>query len=95
MTLDKATREAIAAVIEKKMTEKMEMYDEQWVSGKELCERISMFTPQWLKVYGSSLPRERMTFSVDGKTKHSHWCYPLHRIQRWIQEERGHQSIII
>ena len=38
MTLDKATREAIAQAVRKAMIEMQEVYQEQWLTGEQLCE---------------------------------------------------------
>jgi len=67
--------------------EKMEVYEERYVTGKELCQHISMFTPNWLEKYGWKLPRERIEVTDDGgEARATRWGYPLHQIQRMIAE---------
>ena len=96
MTLDKDTRNAIALAVEKGITRRMEMYEEVWLTGEQLCERFGMISKGWLEKYGSKLPRERMeVMDETGRVVASRWGYPLHRINRWIHEERGHQAITI
>ena len=94
-TLDKDTRNAIALAVEKGMTRRMEMYEEVWLTGEQLCERFGMISKGWLEKYGCKLPRERMEVMDDkGRVVGSRWGYPYHRINRWIQEERGHVAIM-
>lgn len=65
MTLDKDTRNAIALAVEKGMTRRMEMYEEVWLTGEQLCERFGMISKGWLEKYGCKLPRERMEVMDD------------------------------
>jgi hypothetical protein len=69
--------------------EAAEMYNERYVTGRELCEQIAMFSPNWLENFGWKLPRERIEVTDDeGKTRATRWGYPLHAIQRMIAEGR-------
>lgn len=91
--LDKETREAIAEVIaeatKKAQMETAEMYNERYVTGKELCQQIAMFSPNWLENFGWKLPRERIEVTDDdGQKRVTRWGYPLHHIQRMIAEGR-------
>ena len=87
MVLDKATREAIAASVRKATMEMQEVYHEQWLTGKQLCEQVGFFTEKWLKMYGQSLPREcvRVT-GRDGVVHKTGWCYPKMKILRMIHD---------
>lgn len=66
----------------------MEIYQERWLTAAELCETFGMFTKDWLKDYGHKLPRERLEVrDEDGNlVRASRWAYPMHKIQRWINE---------
>ena len=94
MTFDKATREAIASAIDRGLQLRMEMYEEVWLSAEDLIQTFPMFSKDWLKRYGRSVPRERLEVydEREGKVIASRWMYPRHRIQRWIQE-RGHKGL--
>lgn len=94
MTFDKQTRDAIAAAIERGLTQRMETYEEEWLSADDLCKRLPMFSRDWLRHFGYKLPRERLevTDNETGETRCSRFMYPLHRIQRGIQERR-HKGI--
>ena len=89
MKLDKETRDAIAAAIREAQIEAAEVYHEQYVTGKELCKQIAMFSTNWLENFGWKLPRERIeVIGDDGETRVTRWGYPLHKIQRMIAEGR-------
>ena len=87
--LDKLTREAIARAAAKAAVEVQEVYAEEWVTGDELCQSVAMITPQFLKLYGQTLPREciRVT-AADGSEHKTRWAYPKKRILRMIGEGR-------
>ena len=38
----------------------MEMYEEVWLTGEQLCEKFGMISEGWLEKTGKYLPRERM-----------------------------------
>lgn len=90
MTLDKLTREAIASAVHKAVTEQMETYDELWLTARDLCERLPMFTVDWLARYGHKLPREHLTMiSTTGDVREGRtYMYPLHRIKKMVAEGR-------
>ena len=87
MKLDKETRDAIAEAVKVAQMEAAETYNEKYVTGKELCQQIAMFSPNWLENFGWKLPRERIiVIDEDGETRATRWGYPLHHIQRMIKE---------
>lgn len=87
MTLDKQTREAIAASVRKAVMDANEVYDEVWLTGKQLSEQVGFFTKEWLKRYGVTLPREAVKVRDENGVVHrTGWCYPKKRILRMIAE---------
>ena len=89
MKLDKETREAIASAVREAQIEAAEIYEEKYVTGKELCRQIAMFSTNWLENFGWKLPRERIIVTdEDGETRVTRWGYPIHQIQRMIAEGR-------
>ena len=56
MRLEKELQCAIMRTIEEGVREAMSQFGEEYVTGKELCKRFQMFTPNWLKLYGHLLP---------------------------------------
>ena len=58
----------------------------EWVNGKELCARFQMFSPEWLKRYGHSLPRTRASvMDEQGMVHVTGWAYPVHEIVKLIE----------
>lgn len=89
--LDKETREAIIEQIAKSAQEQMEKYKEEWLTCEELCQRLPMFTVDWVRHHGSQLPRERLEMEdAEGNVRYAgkRWMYPLHRIMRDIAERK-------
>lgn len=81
--VDIETREAIVDAIR----EANEVYNEVYLTGSELSKQISMFTSKWLENYGWKLPRERIVVTGDDGVKRvTRWGYPLHKIQRMIED---------
>ena len=83
--MDRTLRAEIVAEVRRSMTEIMEVDNERWLTGDDLCQQFQMFSPGWLKAYGDRLPRQRAEVNDDG-VKVSRWAYPQHRIARMIQD---------
>ena len=96
MALDRATREAIAAAVEKAITARMETYEEVWLTREQLKEKFGMITESWLERFGSTIPQERLEVVDEktGKVTYSRVAYPWHRINRWIGE-REHKAGVL
>ena len=59
--------------------------DEVWVTSGELAKQFGMFTPQWLRMYGSTLPRTRAIVTDQNGIEHkSSWVYPKNKIAQMI-----------
>ena len=59
---------------------------EVYLNSKDLCAKFGMFSPDWIKRNGWRLPRRRIEFvGDDGKPAHTQWGYPLHEIQRIVE----------
>lgn len=83
--MDRILRAEIVAEVRKSMTEALEVANEKWLTGDELCKQFMMFTPSWLKTYGKYLPRQRAEVTDEnGTIMASRWAYPQHRIARMI-----------
>ena len=66
-----------------------EVMNEVWLTAAKLSEQIQFFSKSWLEDYGHLLPREHMMYEdEDGVVHKTSWCYPLHRIQRMIHEDK-------
>lgn len=87
MTLDKATREAIVEGVKRAALEMAEVYQEEWVTGEQLCAAVGFFTKEWLHNYGATLPRECVRVVDEAGVCHrTRWCYPKKKILRLISE---------
>ena len=84
--MDKMLRSEIMGEVRRAMVESLELYNEKWVTGQELCQQMGCFTKSWLKSYGYTLPREQVvvTEQDSGAAHSTGWCYPLHKIQRML-----------
>ena len=66
-----------------------EVMNEVWLTAAKLSEQIQFFSKSWLQDYGHLLPREHLVYVDEEGVEHkSGWCYPLHRIQRMIVEDK-------
>ena len=65
----------LKAVVRRAIEEEREMYDEVWLTEKELIAQFGMFTHDWLKKYGQCLqPAQAMVvdeYGVERKKKHT------------------------
>ena len=83
--IDKLFKLELFKVVENIIMKAMETYNEKWVTGKQLSESFACFGQQWLKDYGSSLPRTHAVVVDKFGNKHEGpWVYPLHKIQRMV-----------
>ncbi len=75
----------VKAVVRRAVEEEREMYDEVWLTEKELIAQFGMFTHDWLKKYGQCLqPARAIVVDKQGVERRSGWAYPKHKIQRMI-----------
>lgn len=75
----------VKAVVRRAVEEEFEMYDEVWLTEKELIAQFGMFSHDWLKKYGQCLqPARAIVMDEQGVERRSGWAYPKHRIQRMI-----------
>lgn len=73
-------------VLRRAMEEEREMYDEVWLTEKELIAQFGMFTHDWLKKYGHCLQPARAIVVDEQGVEHptQRLAYPKHKIQRMI-----------
>ena len=76
----------LKAVVRRAIEEEREMYDEVWLTEKELIAQFGMFTHDWLKRYGHCLHPSRAIAVDENGDEHptQGWAYPKYRIQRMI-----------
>lgn len=76
----------LKAIVRRAIEEEREMYDEVWLTEKQLLEQFGMFTHDWLKKYGHCLQPARAIVADEQGVEHptQGWAYPKNRIQRMI-----------
>ena len=76
----------VKAVVRRAVEEDREMYDEVWLTEKQLLEQFGMFTHDWLKKYGQCLQPARAIVVDEKGIEHptQGWAYPRNKIQRMI-----------
>ena len=86
MTKTRDELNEVKAVVRRAVDEEREMYDEVWLTEKQLLEQFGMFTHDWLKKYGQCLQPARAIVVDEQGMEHptQGWAYPKHRIQRMI-----------
>lgn len=87
--LDKETQklisEAIESGIKKGMEKALGMYGEVWLKKDDLMKQFGMFSEDFLKRKGKSLPRERLEWTDEQGIVHAGcWAYPRNQIQEMI-----------
>ncbi len=84
--MDKLMKVEITKEIKKILENIFEQNQEVWVSGDQLSATFSCFSKSWLKTYGQSLPRTRaIVTDANGVQHEGPWTYPLHQIQKLMQ----------
>ena len=85
--MDRIFEAKLLALIDRKLTERLEGADEVWLNPKQLVEQFGMLSQEWLNRNGELLPREYASVVLsDGEEKCTRWAYPKHKINRMIQE---------
>lgn len=76
----------LKAVVRRAIEEEHEMYNEVWLTEKELIAQFGMFTHDWLKKYGQCLQPARAIVVDEMGVEHptQRLAYPKHKIQRMI-----------
>ena len=89
MVLDKETKREIAAVVFDAVIRALEGAEEKWMTADALCEQFQFLSPSWLKRHGKHLsPTRAIVIDEKGKPHQTGLAYPMHKIQRMIQENR-------
>lgn len=78
---------AIAGVVRRAVEEQNEMYQEVWLTEKELCKTFGTLKPSWLEKYRSALyaqgcARQPCVKDERGNAHRTGWTYARNKIQR-------------
>ena len=93
MSLPREITNAILACIRATLTrclhELRDENEEVWLSKDEFLKQFGMFTDDWLKKYGETLPRTPATVIDKNGAEHStRFAYPRNKIQAMIRDGR-------
>ena len=87
--MDRQLKAEIVATVKRSVAEAMEVYQERWITDKEMSQYISVMTQRWLREHGEMLPRTPIEWTDrHGKRHATSYLYPLHRIQAMITDGR-------
>lgn len=83
--IDKQTKQEIAQAVNQAAREAYLMYNEEWISAKELCKQFQMIPKSWLKTHKHLLPQSSVRYTdKDGTIKETNPAFPKHRINQMI-----------
>ena len=78
---------AIRAIIRRCINEVRDENEEVWLSKDEFLTQFGMFSDEWLKRYGDTIPRtQAIVTEADGESHATRWAYPRNKIQRMIAD---------
>ena len=85
--MDRLFEAKLLALIDRKLTERLEGAEEIWLKPKQFLERFGMFSQEWLDENGHLLPREYASVIwPDDKERCTRYAYPVHKTNRLIAE---------
>ena len=87
--MDKQTKVEIKVVVRETIKEAMEVYEERWLTDRQMEQYVGVMTQRWLRDHGDMLPRSPIEWTDAKGIKHtSSYLYPLHQIQAMIADGR-------
>jgi len=85
--IDKQLKQEISKVVNEAAREAYLVYNEEWISAKELCKQFQMIPKSWLKSHRHLLPQSSVRYTdKDGNIKETNPAFPKHRINQMILE---------
>ena len=85
--LDPILEAEIKALIRQTIWEVLEGAEEQYVTPKELAQRVSFLPIEWIRKHWQLLPRESAVVTErDGHVSETNPGYPLHKIMHMIAD---------
>jgi hypothetical protein len=89
--MDRAFKNEVLSVVRcavvKLLSDRRDELEEVWLTKEEFLKQFGMFTEDWLKRYGETIPRSQaVVMGVDGEAHTTRWAYPRNRIQRMIAD---------
>lgn len=88
-TMTQYEKMEILAAIRQSVGQVKREYEEQYLTGEELCRQFGCFTPSWLKTYGCLLPRvQAHVVDADGVEHVTGWVYPRFAIAEMARDNK-------
>lgn len=85
--IDKKLKQEISQVVNEAAREAYLVYNEEWISAKELCKQFQMIPKSWLKSHRHLLPQSSVRYTdKEGNIKETNPAFPKHRINQMILE---------
>lgn len=85
--MDKQLKLEITQVVNQAAREAYLLYNEEWISAKELCKQFQMIPKSWLKTHKHLLPQSSVRYlDANGNEKVTNPAFPKHRINQMIME---------
>lgn len=77
----------LRSVLHDIIRQELEATEEKWLTADQLIAQFGCFTTDWLKRYGHLLPRTKVSvLKADEVVRETKWCYPMHKINRMLQD---------
>ena len=77
----------ISAILTRCLHDLRDENEEVWLSKEEFLKQFGMFTDDWLKRYGETLPRvQALVIDKNGEEHGTRWAYPRNKVQRMIMD---------
>ena len=85
--MDQKLKLEITQVVNQAAREAYLLYNEEWISGKELCKQFQQIPKSWLKTHKHLLPQSTTRYlDKYGNVKETNPAYPKHRINQMIMD---------
>lgn len=77
----------VRCAVTKLLSDRRDELEEVWLTKEEFLKQFGMFTEDWLKRYGETIPRtQAVVTGADGEPHATRWAYPRNKIQRMIAD---------
>ena len=85
----------ISAILTRCLHDLRDENEEVWLSKEEFLKQFGMFTEDWIKRNGETLPRTQAVVTDKSGEQHgTRWAYPRNQIQAMIRDGRIKQLSI-
>lgn len=87
--MDRKLRSEICNEVTAAITAALTGTNEVWLNEKQMLEQFQMFSHDWFRRYGNTLPRTRaIVTDKNGKPRQTAWAYARNKIQLMIMNDK-------